>query len=166
MIITRKAKALQTNLLRRGIRLEMFCRALFNAGTASMTQNEVSFHVKRAHITSTEPSNDLTHHEKIDRFFEFEMPEEEADDNSGFLYFIGINEYVKVGITTDLQQRLSCIQTGSPYEVKLLNHVFVGGNVRDVETSIHAYLKQEGKHVRGEWFNLNMDEIYDLIDSI
>jgi len=84
-----------------------------------------------------------------------------------FIYFI-VHDFggpIKVGITQDLKKRLSTIQVGNPNEVRLMAWI----NSKDKETAkelesrIHKYWA--GKKFRGEWYELNSEEVYDLIKN-
>jgi hypothetical protein len=57
----------------------------------------------------------------------------------------------KVGLTTNLQGRISTLQTGYPHKLKL-QYLFVGA-CGDFEFFCHEYLKEH--RLNGEWFSLN-----------
>jgi hypothetical protein len=72
------------------------------------------------------------------------------------VYFIraGKDGPVKVGFSTDFQQRLRELQTASPHELKL--EAAVMGT-----PAVEAWLHRERRrwHLRGEWFDLDHDRI-------
>ena len=58
--------------------------------------------------------------------------------------------YLKIGLTKDLNSRLSSLQTANPYKLELLDTFLT---YREVEKSIHEEL-HNNKRIR-EWFNDN-----------
>jgi hypothetical protein len=66
------------------------------------------------------------------------------------LYFIGCNDHaIKIGFTDDVHRRLKQLQTGNPYELKLL-HLIDNINPQ-LETFIHEFLEIE--HIKNEWYS-------------
>ena len=61
--------------------------------------------------------------------------------------------FVKVGYSQLPKQRLNDLQVGNPHELKLLYHCKVD-NAPEREKEIHRILKDNGKHIRGEWFKI------------
>jgi hypothetical protein len=70
-------------------------------------------------------------------------------DNGSVVYFIGSEdiEYVKIGTTSDISKRLGGIQTGMPFDLRVL-FTFPGG--RTEERMAHDAFAEFVK--RGEWF--------------
>jgi len=69
------------------------------------------------------------------------------------VYFIkNTKEHIKIGIASNLKNRLSSIQTSNSEKVNYLFHVslFSKSEALHVEKLLHKALF--GKHVRGEWF--------------
>jgi hypothetical protein len=78
------------------------------------------------------------------------------------IYFIqcGKNGPIKIGQTdNDVQSRLNQLQTGCPYELKLL-WVYTGHDYS--EAQIHAVLSKE--RIRGEWFHPS-GHVLNFIDT-
>lgn len=63
------------------------------------------------------------------------------------VYFIGCNEFCKIGFSGSAEWRMRTLQAATPYELKLL-HKFRGDN--RVEEKLHRLLANS--RVRGEWF--------------
>ena len=64
------------------------------------------------------------------------------------VYFILCNnEFVKIGYSANVEQRLKQLQTGNPYPLKLL---LVLKGLKDTEKGIHEEFS--GSRVNGEWF--------------
>lgn len=76
-----------------------------------------------------------------------------------FVYIIKCLDYYKIGYATNVSSRLSQLQTGNPFSLKLIVKI-ESCNAEELEKEIHSrfadYL------IRGEWFSLNNDLIMDL----
>jgi hypothetical protein len=79
-------------------------------------------------------------------------------DYMASVYFIRVTstEMVKVGRSANVNQRISTLQTGCPYELEL-EMQFQTKNHDKCESQLHKFLKSQGKHVNGEWFKLPAD---------
>lgn len=77
-----------------------------------------------------------------------------------FVYFIGCQEFVKIGIAGAIETRLSNCQVNNPHPIELL--ALMRGEAED-EKSIHALFSPY--HHRGEWFR-NEDKVTALIERI
>jgi hypothetical protein len=78
------------------------------------------------------------------------------------IYFIqcGTNGPIKVGQTdNDVKSRMTQLQTGCPYELKLL-WVYTGHDY--TESKIHEELSKE--RIRGEWFHPSKT-VFDFINN-
>lgn len=76
------------------------------------------------------------------------------------VYFVRAmkTEFVKIGICTNsVGARIRALRTGSPLELDLEEFALIDD--RDdrftAEKFLHACLKHQGRHVRGEWFDLS-----------
>ena len=63
------------------------------------------------------------------------------------VYFIGCNEFVKIGTTTDPSIRLSSMQSCSPYDLAMRALMYGG---EEQEGLLHIFFR--ALRVRGEWF--------------
>lgn len=86
-------------------------------------------------------------------------------DGQEFVYLIGIVPgpqlpYVKIGYSSDVWDRLTQLQGGNPYELRVLSF-FPGG--KETEGAIHCALAAH--RVRGEWFDLGSDPIRMFTDA-
>jgi hypothetical protein len=90
-----------------------------------------------------------------------------ADKGSeGYVYVIGFEEpgIIKIGAATCLSMRLSALQVGCPFELKLRAAISVyDASPFVVEFAAHKIAKENGSHIRGEWFNLEVDEALQII---
>ncbi len=88
--------------------------------------------------------------------------EDSPDDDSGYVYFIKMQEgaehlmYVKIGYSKDVGTRLQDLQVGSPFELVLLRKIF-SENAPELEKEMHAKYAQY--RARGEWFRMPVDVV-------
>ena len=73
------------------------------------------------------------------------------EDRTAFVYLIGCHEFIKVGIAEDVNLRLITLQTGCPYELKLITSWPVS-KAAESERRLHALWRSY--EVRGEWFRV------------
>lgn len=71
-----------------------------------------------------------------------------------FIYFAQCHEYIKIGIATDVQHRLSGLQTGNPYPITIIATLHTTNSTQD-ESAIHKIF--EKYHFTGEWFLIPPD---------
>jgi hypothetical protein len=79
------------------------------------------------------------------------------------LYFVETQcaeKHIKIGVASNMKERLSTIQTHCPYPVRLLKLV-PNGALREKE--LHARFRAD--HVTGEWFKRS-DELLELIAGL
>jgi hypothetical protein len=85
--------------------------------------------------------------------------EEDCKINEDFIYIIKSNGLCKIGYTTNLKSRLN------DYKIHFglieLIYVYKGFNCYDLETVIHNLVSD--KNHRGEWFELNNEDIIKII---
>ena len=79
-----------------------------------------------------------------------------------FVYLIGCNDYVKIGVATNVKKRFSSLQTASPTPLKLLKS-WECADARTQESRLHQ--KYDGFRQKGEWFRLS-DQALDHLLSI
>lgn len=71
----------------------------------------------------------------------------------GYVYFImSTNKLVKIGVTKNVDRRLSELQTGSPGKMKLLGFIKTT-KPYDLEKRLHK--KYKDLRISGEWFNIH-----------
>ncbi len=82
-------------------------------------------------------------------------------DSKGYIYIIGFAEagIVKIGSAISIGCRMVQMQSGNPFELKLLAAVSVYDlDPVYVEFAAHKMAKRMGAHIRGEWFELGEDD--------
>jgi hypothetical protein len=84
---------------------------------------------------------------------------------------------VKFGIAQRIDDRKKLLQTGNAYPLQVLFEVVCQkpGSTRDwqscqsaayvIEKSVHRWLKEEGRHMHGEWFCVLYQEALDVLDQ-
>jgi hypothetical protein len=71
-------------------------------------------------------------------------------------YFIGDEDFIKIGTSTRPRRRLKSLQTANPKKIKLLHTTYLG------EKALHK--KFEKNHKKGEWF-FNEKKIKNFIET-
>ena len=83
--------------------------------------------------------------------------------SDGFVYVMGADHGpVKVGWTVNIEKRLADVQTGYPYDLKVLfsiEHI----HARFVEAEAHRRLAAH--RLRGEWFDVPRDVAIEAVQS-
>ena len=84
-----------------------------------------------------------------------------------YLYVIKCDQYIKVGVTTDMCSRLNSIYQVNPFELNVLRQIPYNNKVYVffAERLIHEQLRSINKNVRGEWFIYDEESI-SLIDQL
>jgi DNA-binding Xre family transcriptional regulator len=70
----------------------------------------------------------------------------------------GDPQYIKIGRTTDLEQRLAQLRVGTPF-VSEFSATFPCENATWMEHALHVLFKK--KKVRGEWYEVSSQEFLD-----
>jgi hypothetical protein len=86
----------------------------------------------------------------------------DRSDKPGFVYLIECHDFVKAGYADNVQVRLCALQTGNPYELRLLKAFQTDHMIRD-EARIHALWKRY--EVRGEWFQVPAGELAAVVNA-
>ena len=71
---------------------------------------------------------------------------------NSMIYFIQSLDKIKVGYTTDIEQRKKSLTIGNPHGLVVIGTI---KGTKEHESKIHRKLKDH--HVSGEWFNDNSD---------
>ena len=76
---------------------------------------------------------------------------------------------VKIGISHRVQKRLQELNISHWKEEIVLHHecaVGCGVFAEKIEHTCHAELKAQGKHIRGEWFDLDAAEAFNVVRAV
>lgn len=76
------------------------------------------------------------------------------------VYFIKCNDFVKIGQTNNVKQRIKDLQTGNPHELQLLKTINA-----DIKIEVQLHKQFSHLNIRGEWFALTADLI-DFINKL
>ena len=87
--------------------------------------------------------------------------DEDDEDDCRSVYFLrsGATSAVKVGYSKDVCRRLRALQTGNEHLLGLEYFVATTKYVQ-LERQLHAFLRDQGLHIRGEWFQLVVGSDY------
>lgn len=87
--------------------------------------------------------------------------------NNSFMYIVQCcddNGYVKIGVTRDEPlKRVNQLQTGNPYDLRLVASFAVNGALSEVESCIHQQLGRF--RLRGEWFSITASQAIQFITT-
>lgn len=78
----------------------------------------------------------------------------------GWVYFIQCGEYVKIGLSSNVESRLKALQSATPYPLKLLKKLPVP-NMARAEARLHRHFASV-RH-KGEWFRLTEDDLWEVM---
>jgi predicted DNA-binding transcriptional regulator AlpA len=111
----------------------------------------------RRYIEAPDLEERVTHNEEYEAgILNFRYPLPRASR----VYFVQLNNMIKIGFTDDLRQRMIQLMNDSPYQIKLL-HSALGD--RNLERSYHLQFAK--LCVRGEWFHADQ-ELIDFIQML
>lgn len=81
--------------------------------------------------------------------------------NLSYVYIIQIinTNFYKIGISEKPRDRMAKIQVSMPFDLKLV-HTKKMSSAKLIEDYIHNFFVS--KHIRGEWFELNIEDINDI----
>lgn len=77
-----------------------------------------------------------------------------------FLYLVKCNEYYKIGVAHDLDNRLNSLQCGNPYRLELVSAVKLMDSDYCEELLHQRYDSRRGI---GEWFKLTDGDVKELL---
>jgi len=81
-----------------------------------------------------------------------------------FIYIIQCkSDYYKIGFATDVRSRISAMQTGNPFRIRLIFSTMLP-DPQSLERYLHNNYKNQ--RVRGEWFRLNHVEVKDIASFV
>ncbi|GET35912.1 GIY-YIG nuclease family protein [Microseira wollei] len=80
------------------------------------------------------------------------------------IHEVGTN-YYKIGITVNLNKRISQLQTGSANQLKYLHYIQIS-NRKEVEKALHTKYKTRRVRRNGEWFEFSNQEVKSVIGTM
>ena len=81
-------------------------------------------------------------------------------DTNGFVYIIKCNDFIKIGLAKNPQQRLSELSVCTPYNLTILRLIETP-DMLSTEQALHIKFKEH--HHKGEWFRLPPDCLQQLL---
>lgn len=92
-------------------------------------------------------------------YTESKNEQKEFNENE-YVYFIkNEDNVVKIGRTINLTNRISALKGASPHELKLMNYIQTHDCV-ELEEMAHKYFSD--KKIRGEWFDVNQNDVKEF----
>lgn len=87
------------------------------------------------------------------------------DFNKLYVYVVRCNNYFKIGVAYNLDQRLNSLQNGNPYELELVAATQMDKEVaKAIELKLHEALAD--RKIMREWFELETQELVETIIGI
>lgn len=87
----------------------------------------------------------------------------EKEESIGGIYIIEISGYHKIGMTTNLSNRMTQLNTSSPIKPTLVKW-FPCDDYIEREIKLHKLFQDKRRH--GEWFDLTPDDLAILLDQL
>lgn len=104
--------------------------------------------------------------ENADQIFTSDIPKTDdktrnpnaKKDYSGFIYLVRATRtsFYKIGMSKDPYKRLQSLQTGTPFELVIINRIYTFDCLA-LEKALHEYY--QAYWMRGEWFDMPQSEI-------
>ncbi len=85
------------------------------------------------------------------------------DHSSGYVYLLKCGPRYKIGITKDIQRRISELTKQQPFPLELV-HCAIGKDHSAKERELHERYSDVRQH--GEWFDLTTDQVAEVIESM
>lgn len=89
---------------------------------------------------------------------------------SGYLYIITNEEifpnWVKIGTTWNLKERLHTYQTGDPYRRYKIEYSLYHPEFREAERKIKEVMKYFALEIKGEWYNISLEMAKSRLDEV
>lgn len=87
-------------------------------------------------------------------------------DNKGFIYVFKCNEFYKIGISGNVENRFQVIDKSIPFEMSVdyKSPEFIYINKGKIEKHLHKEFK--AKRIKGEWFKLNKSDLNKIKNII
>lgn len=77
-----------------------------------------------------------------------------------FVYLIRCGEFYKIGVTTDIKDRMGELQTATPYDLELMGE-WSSNEPYTLEATLHSSLG--AYRIRGEWFKLPAQLVHAIM---
>ena len=92
-----------------------------------------------------------------------ELNTQERKDQDGYIYLLKSQNAYKIGRSQSIEKRIYTIQNTTPFKIKLI----FKKKVRDcfqMERKLHLKFKE--KRIKGEWFQLNKEDIEEIKEML
>ncbi len=100
---------------------------------------------------------------KVDCDFSSFAGKNTVKDYSGFVYLIRVkaHDLYKIGMSKEPYKRMLSLQTGTPFDLKIIHRIFAFDCVQ-LESALHNHYSTYW--VRGEWFKLPPKEVANFLN--
>lgn len=82
------------------------------------------------------------------------------DTNKRYIYIVVCGNYTKIGISKNISERMTALQTGNPFPINLV-FAKVVEDAENIEKIIHTEYNEF--NISGEWFDIEKKQINDII---
>ena len=80
-------------------------------------------------------------------------------ESKGYIYFLKCNEFVKIGRTKSMKDRMYVYSVQSPFESELIHSIETNDCIK-LEKHFHKVFDK--KRVKGEWFRLSNKDMKEI----
>jgi len=91
------------------------------------------------------------------------LPQINRDRQFVYVFKNPLTNYVKIGITNNIDKRQAQLETGAGVKLELIYNSVITTNARDIERLAHEYFKDH--NVFGEWFDVDSNIVVDFLQK-
>ena len=151
--------------------LQPRCKQCTNENNAKTNPyfNKLSMYINGKYISRKHPLYKPGRYKSYDDAWSHVELDERTTE--GYVYIISNkawSNWYKVGKAVSADDRLNGYQTSSPYRDYELLYAVAVENRHQAEAQAHKKLKEisEHEHYSGEWFNIALDKIKEVLDTV
>jgi len=85
-----------------------------------------------------------------------------AQDRHGYIYILKGGDYYKIGLSKNVDQRITQISPAMPFEVEII-HIILAEDMYKAEKYLHRIFAE--KRANGEWFRLDTSDV-ELLQQV
>jgi Rha family phage regulatory protein len=91
------------------------------------------------------------------------LPQTNRDRQFVYVFKNPLTNYVKIGITNNIDKRQAQLETGAGVKLELIYNSVITTNARDIERLAHEYFKDY--NIFGEWFDVDSNVVIDFLQK-
>lgn len=92
--------------------------------------------------------------ETVTEEYEVVKPQRDLSNVGHVVYFIKCNEFTKIGYTNNIQERMTVLQVGNPYELEIVDLIECDTQLQAQQLEKELHTRYQASHIRGEWYKL------------